>query len=247
VAKHSHDKSLRKPLDATSLSAGALRAGLQVAAKESFSADEAALYREKRPYLRHLTDGTVRLVAKEPPMWEYRLYFQALHEFVAKASAEVSGAARPILSMDLWEMIDWINDRFDEYQQLVVKINQLINARLQAALGPPGKNGDAAAIISVAKQVANVYRRCLEIRTDALSSRVPSGAEEIVREFGRICDQSLEEFQTYPSKSLETLLNALATADEDTEMVLRFEMTLKADNAPFSAALRRAKKRFSGR
>lgn len=240
-----HDeKGLRPNPKNRSLSAGALKTGLRVAAKEVLPPEQSALARKEKPYLRDLSDDSVRLALKEPPMWEYRLYFQALSDFVANEAADASRAVQQPLSMEPLSMANWISSKFDEYLSLSPKINQLINAELQNALGPPGQPGDAAAIVSIAKKVAHVYRRFIDIRNEARSLQVDPWLEETAHEFAKICDQCIEEFETYPQTSLNALMNALADANGKTEVVLRFEMTFSPDTGPFDRALRRAKHRL---
>ena len=134
--------------------------------------------------------------------------------------------------------------RLTECTTLADRINRLVNTELQEAFGAPGESGDAAAIVEVAKKVAKVYRRFLEIRSEALSQPADPLLAEAIREFARISDKTIEEFETYPTRSLNTLMDALANADGETEVVLHFEMTLKADTGPFDRALRKARQQL---
>lgn len=241
--KH-EEKGLRSHRENTSLSVGALKTGLRVAAKDTLSQEQSALARKERPYLRGLSDDSVRLALKEPPMWEYRLYFQALQDFVQAEAAEAGTANAHTATTETFDVIDWMLETFDEYQRLGTRFDRLINTELQTALGAPGEPGDAAAIVAVAKKAAKIYRRFIDIRNEALSRRTDPLLEETAREFGRMCDESIQEFETYPSRSLDTLMNALADADGETEVVLHFAMKLKADTDPFTRALRRAQQRL---
>lgn len=239
------DRGLTPTHETRDLSPGALKTSLQVASKDALAADDAALIRQQRPYLYALSDESIRLAVKEPPMWEYRLYFQALRDLVGNASATSGDTTTPEMTRAPLETANWISERFDEYQRLAERINTLVNTQLQVALGPPGQSGDAAAIVSVANRVVEVYKRFLDIRSEALSQHVWPEMEDVRKEFAKICDGSIEEFQTHPARSLDTLMNALATADENTELVLSFELKLKADTTRFTAALRQAKKRLA--
>jgi len=58
------------------LSARGLKTALQVAARERLSADELSLARITHPCLKTVSDEAVRLATRQPPLWEYRLYFQ---------------------------------------------------------------------------------------------------------------------------------------------------------------------------
>ena len=236
------DWGLKPTYETRDLSAGALKTSLQVASKDALAADDTALIRQQRPYLCALSNESIRLAVKEPPMWEYRLYFQALADLVGNATATSGDTTTPQLIKGPLETANWIGERFDEYQRLAERINTLVNTQLQVALGPPGQSGDAAAIVSVANRVAEVYKRFLGIRNEALSLHVWPEMAGVSREFAKICDGSIEEFKTYPVRSLDTLMTALATADENTELVLNFEMKLKADTKRFSSELRRARK-----
>ena len=238
------DRGLTPTHETRDLSAGALQTSLQVASKHALAADDAALIRQQRPYLCALSDESIRLAVKEPPMWEYRLYFQALRDLVGNASSTSGDPTTPEMTRAPLETADWIGERLDEYHRLAERINTLVNTQLQVALGPLGQSGDAAAIVSVANRVAEVYKRFVGIRNEALSLHVWPEMEDVSREFAKICDGSIEEFQTYPARSLDTLMTALATADENTELVLHFEMKLTSDTKRFSSELRRARKRL---
>jgi hypothetical protein len=238
------DGSLVPQAKNTALSAGALKAGLHVAAKEFLSPEQADQARQQRPYLRHLSDLSVRLAVKEPPMWEYRLYFQALKDFVEKEAADAQGTALRAASIAATACTDWMLERLDEYVGLADTIHRLVNTELQAAFGLPGHPGDAAGIVSVARKVAKVYRRFLDIRSEAQAQAVAPPLEEPAREFSRICDGTIAVFETYPKSSLDTLMTALADDDGETEVVLQFDMKLVADTDAFRAAIRRAQSRL---
>lgn len=89
--------------------------------------------------------------------------------------------------------------------------------------------------------VAQVYRRFLEIRSEVRAQHADPLLEETAREFTKICDGSIKEVETYPNRSLNTLMDALANADGETEVVLHFEMMLGADTEPFVRGLRQAR------
>lgn len=228
------------------LSTGAFKTGLRVAAKVGLSEDELVRARERYSYLKPLTDESVRVAVRRPPLWEYRLYFQALKDFIAKRAAEKRDVKKISRSMDVHRAIGWIQNRFNDYLKLVSTIENLINSDLQRAFGQPGEDGNAAEIVLVAKKVSDVYRDFLTIRAEAMTVPVEPAYEDLVRAFGCICDGSIQEFESYPTESLNTLLQTLSTANEDTEVVMRFEMQLKADTRHFDAELRKARDRFYG-
>jgi hypothetical protein len=229
-----------------SLSTGALKTGLRVAAKEVLAPEELAVARREKPYLRELSDESVRLVLREPPMWEYRLYFQALGDRVAWEAAEALRDVPKPVAMEPMAMTTWMSDKLDEYLRLGERINQLINAELQDALGPPGQPGDAAAIVSLAKKIGRVYRRFLDIRMEARAVQVEPWLRDLSQAFAAMCDQCIKEFETYPQNSLNILMDALADADGEAEVVLRFEMKFSPDTGPFNKALSSAQRRIRG-
>jgi hypothetical protein len=69
---------------------------------------------------------------------------------------------------------------------------------------------------------------------------------DVLREFFRIGDQSIAEFQTYPIKSLESIETALANDDGETELVLDLQLKLTADTDGLHAAFERAHRRVFG-
>lgn len=244
MSEKADDNKLRPTSSNTSLTHGALKTGLRVAAKEALTPEQAESARREKPFLRQVGDEAIRLALKEPPMWEYRLYFQALEDFVqAQAGAAAAITAYPAITGTA-NIADWMVEKCDEYIHLADRFSRLVNTELQAAFGAPGEPGDAAAIVAVAKQIGEIYRRFIDIRNEARSQRADPLLEEAAREFSHICDKSIEEFEAYPSRSLNTLMDALADADCETEVVLHFEMKLKADVEPFNRALQRARQQL---
>jgi hypothetical protein len=229
------------------LSARGLKTALQMAARERLSADELSLARVAQPCLKTVSDGAVRLAARQPPLWEYRLYFQALADFIARETAAVTGDRSPA-EVDLepdfaargLDDLEWIQDRHQEYLDLAESIDRLVNSELQVAFGRPGEPGDVGLIVGVAAKVARVYRRFLAIRSAAQTRPAAPLLAEVMLEFSRVCDSSIAEFEDYPTRSLRTLEEALAADDGQTELVLRFDMALTADTNGFQAALDRA-------
>jgi hypothetical protein len=235
------------------LSARGLKTALQMAARERLSADDLSLARITHPCLKSLSDEAVRLAARQPPLWEYRLYFQALADFIARETAATAGDRsraqvdrEPDCAAQGLEDLEWIQDRQQEYLELADSINQLVNSELQVAFGRPGEPGDVGLIVSVAAKVARVYRRFLAIRSEARCRPTAPLLAEVMLEFSRVCDSSIAEFEDYPTRSLRTLEEALAADDGQTELVLRFDMALTADTDAFHAALDRAHQRVFG-
>jgi hypothetical protein len=229
------------------LSARGLKTALQMAARERLSADELSLARVTHPCLKSVSDEAVRLAARQPPLWEYRLYFQALADFIARETAAAAGDRSPAradpeadYAAQGLDDLEWIQDRHQEYLDLAKSIDRLVNSELQVAFGRPGEPGDVGAIVGVAAKVAQVYRRFLAIRSEAQSRPTAPLLAEVMLEFSRVCDSSIAEFQDYPTRSLRTLEEALAADDGQTELVLRFDMALTADTDRFHAALDRA-------
>jgi hypothetical protein len=232
------------------LSTRGLKAALKVAARERLSADELALARATHPCLKSVSDEAVRLAARHPPLWEYRLYFQALAEFIARESAAVEAASRRPAEQtahpDIRTALAWIRARQADYLGLAPQVEALVNAELQVAFGAPGEPGDVAAIVLVAGKLARVYRRFLDLRAAAQSQRVDPVFAEVMREFSRIGDQSIAEFERYPKASLATIETALANDDGQTELVLDLQLKLTADTDGLHAALDRAHRRLFG-
>lgn len=239
------DKSLQaRTTSSTGLSSSAMKTGLKVAQKDSLSLDQANEARLKMPYLVPLGTESVRLAVKHPPMWEYRLYFQSLNDLVAKTASEANSKVEAQTLTGVQPVLDWMNGRLNDYSYLIDNINNVIGRELQIAFGPPGQEGDAAAIVAAAQKVSQVYQRFIEIRNQARSLTVDTLLSEAVAEFSKICDQSIHEFETYPNRSLNTLMDALADEDGKTEVVLRFEMCLKMDIDAYSLAVDRARQRY---
>jgi hypothetical protein len=230
------------------LSARGLKTALQMAARERLSADELSLARVTHPCLKTVSDEAVRLAARQPPLWEYRLYFQALADFIARETATAAAGDRftarvdrePDYAAQSLDDLEWIQDRHQEYLELAESIDRLVNSELQVAFGRPGEPGDVGLIVGVAAKVAQVYRRFLTIRSEAQTRPTAPLLAEVMLEFSRVCDSSIAEFEDYPTRSLRTLEEALAADDGQTELVLRFDMALTADNDGFHAALDRA-------
>jgi hypothetical protein len=229
------------------LSARGLKTALQVAARERLSADELSLARVTHPCLKTVSDEAVRLAARQPPLWEYRLYFQALADFVARETAAAAGDRSPApvdrepdYAAQGLDDLEWIQDRHQEYLELAESIDRLVNSELQVAFGRPGEPGDVGLIVGVAAKVARVYRRFLAIRSASQTRPTAPLLAEVMLEFSRVCDSSIAEFEDYPPRSLRMLEEALAADDGQTELVLRFDMALTADTDRFHAALDRA-------
>lgn len=232
------------------LSARGLKTALQVAARERLNADELSLARVTHPCLKTVSDEAVRLATRQPPLWEYRLYFYALADFIAQESAAAAEAgplkSTPAVQPDIQTSLAWIRGKLEEYQGLTSRIDALVNSELQVAFGAPGEPGDIATIVLVASKLGRVYRRFLDLRAEALRKPVSPVFADVLREFSRIGDQSIAEFQTYPVKSLESIETALANDDGETELVLDLQLKLTANTDPLHAALDLAHRRVFG-
>ena len=232
------------------LSTRGLKTALQVAARERLSADELSLARVTHPCLKTVSDEAVRLASRQPPLWEYRLYFQALSDFIAQESAAAASAGprknTPAVQPDMQTSLAWIRGKLEEYHGLTSRIDALVNSELQVAFGAPGEPGDIATIVLVAGKLGRIYHRFLDLRAEALRQPVDPVFADVLREFSRIGDQSIAEFQTYPVKSLESIETALANDDGETELVLNLQLKLTADTDGLHAALDRAHRRVFG-
>jgi hypothetical protein len=114
-----------------------------MAARERLSADELSLARVTHPCLKSVSDEAVRLAARQPPLWEYRLYFQALADFIARETAAAAGDRSPArvdseadYAAQGLDVLDWIQDRHQEYLDLAKSIDRLVNSELQVAFEP---------------------------------------------------------------------------------------------------------------
>jgi hypothetical protein len=232
------------------LSARGLKTALQIAARERLSADELSLARITHPCLKTVSDEAVRLAARQPPLWEHRLYFQALTDFFAQESAAAAAAgpqkSTPAVQPDIQTSLAWIRAKLEEYQGLTSRIDALVNSELQVAFGAPGEPGDIGAIVLVAGKLGRVYRRFLHLRAEARHQPTDPVLSDVLREFSLIGDQSIAEFQTHPVKSLESIETALANDDGETELVLDLQLKLTADTEGLHAALDRAHRRVFG-
>ena len=232
------------------LSARGLTTALEIAARERANANELQLARREHPCLKKVGEEAVRLAARRPPLWEYRLYFQALADFVASESAASGQAATPPPGqpayLDIRRSLAWIGTAQGEYMGLTRKINHLVNRQLQVAFGAPGEPGDVTAIVRLARRLAGIYRRFLEMRSEARRQSVDPMFADVMREFSKIGDRSIAEFEAYPARSLASIETALANDDGETELVLDLQLRLTADTDRFHAALDHARRRVFG-
>jgi len=173
-----------------------------------------------------------------------------LADFIAQESAAAAAAgprkSTPAVQPDIQTSLAWIRGKLEEYQGLTGRIDALVNSELQVAFGAPGEPGDIGAIVLVARKLGRVYRRFLDLRAEARRRPVDPVFTDVLREFSRIGDQSIAEFQTYPVKSLESIETALANDDGETELVLNLQLKLTADTDGLHAALDRAHRRVFG-
>jgi len=233
------------------LSTRGLKTALQVAARERLSADELSLARVTHPCLKTVSDEAVRLATRQPSLWEYRLYFQSLADFIVQESAAAASAgprkSTPAVQPDIQTSLAWIRGKLEEYHGLTSRIDALVNSALQVAFGAPGEPGDIATIVLVASKLGRVYRRFLDLRAEARHRPADPVLADVLREFSRIGDQSIAEFQTYPIKSLESIETALANDDGETELVLDLQLKLTANTDGLHAAFDHAHRRVFGR
>lgn len=113
----------------------------------------------------NLSSAALDIVENRPIAWEYLLFAQVIIDEIEELGRKnLAGAVyepryySPLLSV--FNLPDWANSRLDEFLKLIAELKALLNSskEKEKAFGPPGKPGNAYAIVTFSRRVASYYR-----------------------------------------------------------------------------------------
>jgi hypothetical protein len=112
-------------------------------------------------FLPPLSQTATALAGEEAVLWEFRLFAQVLADEIGhlRSSTPVAAVHR---EPGFQQGTAWIAGQLRLLDDISRGVTDYLNADHTDAWGPPGKAGDAQAVVRVARQVAAYYRQTLE-------------------------------------------------------------------------------------
>ena len=226
-----------------------VKRGLEDVERDALTTEQIVVARHENTELKSLSDEAVQLAVKKPTCWEYRLFFQTLIDEVngyeslrqARTLGFMLGTTEKIPQE---ETISWLLERFDETDQLLNHFNSLINHNLPDAFGAPGQSGDVSAIVIISRQLGLIYKQFLEISIRCTKAQHSTVFDGVFREMAKINENTLKEFEEFPTNALLSLMTFIASPTSDKNQRLNLTMSLTADARPFVAEINKIRSKM---
>jgi hypothetical protein len=126
------------------------------------------IFGTRRP--QNLSRAALDIVENRPVAWEYCLFAQVIIDEIEELRRKhLLGAVyeprydSPFSVFDLRKESSWIPSRLDEFLKIVAELKALLTSskEQEKAFGPPGKPGNAYAIVSLSRRIASYYRNAM--------------------------------------------------------------------------------------
>jgi hypothetical protein len=204
--------------------------------------------REPDDELQGLHGKSLRIALERPPVWEYRLFAQALigelqthRELREEHRLGITfGAGEEV---PLPQAAGWCNTRLAEISRLADGLDVLVNQALQEAFGPPGQPGDVGAIAFVARKVGAAYRHAIEWSLRVRRARTAECFQPALPELALSTADIIEKLEAYGPAVLQQIEDALVRHRPGEPQTINAVLKLSLSNQDrFSQALRQAER-----
>lgn len=223
MSTDSDHRNLPATLTGTGLSVGAVALGLQIAARNALTPEEAKTAVQEHLCLFGFSEECVRLAVKKPPGWPYRLFLHVLKEHMRRLR-DLKPPTVPD-NCDPSFPAKWIVDRREECRSLQEGINEKLDTDLVRAIGNEPGDASETAVVYLAIQVSEVLCNFTMIRKVALGMQQRYGSHQpMLGSFAAFCEQCIFEFRQYPDQALNTVMNTLASGHNDLQTAVRMDL-----------------------
>lgn len=200
------------------------------------------------PYLDGAGPQTLRLALERPSAWEYRLFFQAWLDEIARRSWLLRDH-RAGVALGLSEDVpagaasEWLLTRSHELQGLVATLNHLLNVEATDSFGEPGQPGDPDHIMWAARKLGDILQASLEWGQRIRRSRVHEPFKRAAGEMSAFANDLIEQMVAFPGSKLAQIEDALTTeSSAGNPVTLQFTLTITLSNLDaFTEALEEAR------
>ena len=187
------------------------------------------------PFMEELRPKTLRIALEKPPAWEYKLFFQSwIDEIDCRAdmireykTGLQIGEARSVTKDNA---SNWLQTQLEELRNLIDSASVLINESAQEALGEPGEPSNVEQIIWITRMIGRVLEQVIQWANKMRCTLFEPPYDSLPQEAALFIDDIVNQFETYPRKSLQAIENALATSDGSSIHHLELKITLELSN-----------------
>ena len=175
-----------------------------------------------------------RITTERPDAWEYLLFAQVYTDTIESFShlrEQQKRAVHPTNGEDVYDddVPKWFKARFAEQLRNSRNSNLLLNRELPEALGPAGEPANVEKLISVAQELAGIYKQMIDWSLRIRRANLSHIWHDLQEKVAQMVDLSLERFEGYGpmlKAGLQHQLSALQTGT-----VEPLTLTLKLDVA----------------
>ncbi|WP_198031906.1 DUF4236 domain-containing protein [Bradyrhizobium sp. Ec3.3] len=160
----------------------------------------------------HETEAARAFAMNHGKLWEFLLVEELLRSKLQPLEIECDKLAS-IVPRKLFtgrEFFRWVGSECSELSSAIASIKACIDKDLMDALGQPGMNGNAIAILSAVNSLFHNCRRFLEFETDLCAAEVPSAFYELKDSFRGIAASMvrvIDDLYLQWSRNTEALRN----------------------------------------
>jgi hypothetical protein len=197
---------------------------------------------------RDLRGKALRLAIEQPDAWEHRLFAQVLTDEVAE-HADLRRDHRLGLTfgsgdhLALEQVSPWMQARMEELLRLVHAVNVVMGENLQVALGPPGEPGSVEALVTTSRKIGSIYRAAINWSLNIRRAHLPECFRPVTVEMAKMTDDLIEKVETFGSRTLEMIEEALSSPPGGPPRVVEATLTINLSNQDrFHSALSAAER-----
>ena len=172
------------------------------------------------------------------PGWELALFGSSLHQGLASADAAYQAYLRgdrddgPEIAtpVNIYDTQDWMNS----LTEIVNHVSTILTpARMESAMGEEGRQGDEAAIVSLASDLTSAFNQLLGWARHARSVRVPEPFTRTFTAVSHMADAPMRDFHDFATTcaASSAAIAADLAAGRTPTHTLQLTLTITQDDA----------------
>lgn len=173
---------------------------------------------------------------ERPPGWEYSFFGAVLAEEM-NADQDLKWDLAYGLKMshihrldDLPLMYDWLQQKLNDMEALVLSAGQLMNQAIQEAAGKPGEPGDPEHLVYVARRLARIRKELVNWSIEFGCTRVQPVCERLLSLLSSASKDVIEKVESIPSKLDDEIAKAVEANKRGEKYVANVTLEIEMSN-----------------